>query len=179
LRTLVLNEKVFQLYIPSEIIESVVDDIANRMNHDLAGKKPLFIGLLNGAFMFYSDLMKRIDFECNITFVKLKSYDGLQTSGKITQTIGLTESIEGRVVVVIEDIVDSGTTLHHFLDELKKLKPAEIKVATMFLKPDACRHEIKIDYLGMKIPNDFVVGYGLDFDGLGRNYRDLYKLKQE
>lgn len=176
MRTIEINGKVFQISISNEEINAAVDDIAKRMNRDLAGKKPLFIGLLNGAFMFCADLMKKIDFESNITFVKLKSYDGLQTSGKVLQTIGLTETIEGRTVVVIEDIVDSGATLNHFLDELKKLNPAVIKVATMFLKPAACKYNIKIDYLGIEIPNDFVVGYGLDFDGLGRNFKDLYKL---
>jgi hypoxanthine phosphoribosyltransferase len=178
LRTIEINGKVFQQSVSADKLESVVDGIAFRMNHDLARKKPLFIGLLNGAFMFCSDLMKRIDFECNLSFVKLNSYIGLQSSGRISQVIGLAEPIEGRTVVVIEDIVDSGTTLSQFLNELKALNPAEIKVASMFRKPDACKHEIKIDYLGMEIPNDFVVGYGLDYDGLGRNYRDLYKLKE-
>lgn len=178
MKTIEINKKVFQLFIPDTKIELIVDGIAEKINRDLTGKTPLFICLLNGAFMFCSDLMKRIEIECNITFVKLNSYNGLHTSGKVNQTIGLTESVEGRTVVVVEDIVDSGTTLHHFLNVLKEQNPAEIKVASMFLKPDACRHEIKIDYLGMEIPNDFVVGYGLDYNGLGRNYRDLYKLKQ-
>jgi hypoxanthine phosphoribosyltransferase len=179
LRTIELNGKVFQLSITAKNIESAIDGIASGMNRELTGKKPIFIGVLNGAFMFCADLMKRIDFECNVTFIKLKSYDGLQSSGNVAQTIGLSESVEGRTVVIIEDIIDTGTTVHHFMNELKVYKPAEIKIAAMFLKPGALKHEIKIDYLGMEIPNNFVVGYGLDFYGLGRNFKDLYQLREE
>jgi hypoxanthine phosphoribosyltransferase len=176
LKSIEINGKVFQLIVPAEKIEVALDNIATKINKELKGKNPLFIGILNGAFMFCSDLMKRIDIECKVTFVKLKSYNGLQTSGKVLQTIGLTESIEGRTVIVVEDIVDSGATLFHFLNDLSALKPAEIKIASMFIKPDACTYKIQVDYSGIELPNRFVIGYGLDFDGLGRNYKDLYGL---
>lgn len=175
---IIVHDKTFVQCLPAEYLEAAVDRIAFKMNRELTDKMPLFISLLNGAFMFTADLMRHIDFQCNISFVKLNSYSGLQSTGNVKQLIGLSESIEGRTIVIIEDIVDSGNTLFHFINELKLYKPLEIKVAVMFYKPDACKHKINIDYLGLEIPNDFVVGYGLDFDGLGRNYRDLYKLKE-
>jgi hypoxanthine phosphoribosyltransferase len=176
LRTIEINGKVFQLYISAREIEAAVAAVAYKMKRDLEGKNPVFIGLLNGAFMFCSDLMKQIDFECNISFVKVKSYNGLESSGQVDQVIGLTESIKGRIVIVVEDIVDTGTTLSHFLKYLKSLQPAEIKVATMFYKPDAVIYKIPIDYTGIEIKNKFVVGYGLDYNGIGRNFKDLYEL---
>ena len=174
---LVIQDKTFEQYISAELIEQAVDRVAAKMNLELKDKCPLFIGLLNGAFMFAADLFKRLDFNCNISFVKLSSYEGTKSSGNISQHIGLTDKIKDRTIVIIEDIVDTGTTLSYFINELKTLEPAEIKVASMFFKPDACKCEIKIDYLGMQIPNDFVVGYGLDYNGFGRNYGELYKLK--
>jgi len=179
LKELLLHNKRFIKCIQAETIEKAVDTIASAINSELADKKPLFISLLNGAFMFTADLLKQLDFECNVSFVKLSSYEGTETTGNIQQVIGLTESIEGRTIVVVEDIVDSGTTLFHFLNELRGMNPLEVKVAAMFYKPEACKHDIKIDYLGIKVPNDFIVGYGLDYNGLGRNYKDLYKLKTE
>lgn len=176
MRTIEINGKVFQLYISAREIEAAVAAVAYKMKRDLEGKNPVFIGLLNGAFMFCSDLMKQIDFECNISFVKVKSYNGLESSGQVDQVIGLTESIKGRIVIVVEDIVDTGTTLSHFLKYLKSLQPAEIKVATMFYKPDAVIYKIPIDYTGIEIKNKFVVGYGLDYNGIGRNFKDLYEL---
>jgi hypoxanthine phosphoribosyltransferase len=177
LKNIFLHNKQFEVFISKKEIESAVERIANSMNRDLAGKNPLFISLLNGAFMFTSDLLKKLNFNSNLSFIRLSSYNGFQTTGKINQVLGLTESIEDRTVVVLEDIIDTGTTLNYFLRELNSMKPAEIKVATMFFKPDACMHAVQIDYLGLKIPNDFVVGYGLDYDGLGRNYEELYRLK--
>lgn len=172
-----IHNKTFIECIPAQQIEQEVQAIAQKMNRDLAGKKPLFLSVLNGAFMFTSDLLKCIDFECNISFVKLSSYKGTQTSGKISKLIGVNEPVEGRTIVVLEDIVDSGTTLFSFTEILKSLGATEIYTAAMFFKPGACRYNVKIDYIGMELPDDFVVGYGLDYDGLGRNYRDLYKLK--
>jgi hypoxanthine phosphoribosyltransferase len=177
MKEITLHQKNFVQCIPSEYLESLVDAIALKMNRELTGKEPLFISILNGSFMFTSDLMKRLSFPCYLSFIKLNSYNGIRSEGEIKTRIGLTEEIENRTVVIIEDIVDTGATLSYFLEDLKLLRPKEIKIASMFFKPDACKHEIKIDYLGMEIPNDFVVGYGLDFNGLGRNFRDLYKLK--
>lgn len=172
-----LGDKTFVQCIPAEYLESVVTSIALKMKRELASKEPLFIGVLNGSFMFASDLMKQIDFPCYISFVKLNSYLGIKSNGDVSEHIGLSENIENRTIVIIEDIVDTGATLAYFVEGLKALKPKEVKIASMFFKPGACRHNIKIDYLGMEIPNDFVVGYGLDYNGLGRNFRDLYKLK--
>jgi hypoxanthine phosphoribosyltransferase len=174
-----LHDKSFELYISSTQMEFEVDRIANQMNHDLEGKSPIFLSLLNGSFMFTADLLRRFKHNCQVSFVKLASYDGTQSSGNVNKLIGLNENLEGRTVVIIEDIVDSGTTLHHFLKELNSFKPAEVKIASMFFKPECCKFPIKIDYLGMEIPDYFIVGYGLDYNGLGRNYKDLYKLKEE
>jgi hypoxanthine phosphoribosyltransferase len=172
-----IQDKTFVQFISAELIEQAVDQVAIKMNLELKDKCPLFIGLLNGAFVFAADLLKKLDFNCNISFVKLSSYKGTESTGSIEQQIGLKENIKDRCVVIIEDIVDTGTTLSYFINEIQTLKPSEIKIASMFYKPDACKCQIKIDYLGMEIPNDFVVGYGLDYNGFGRNYGELYKLK--
>lgn len=171
---LFLHNKKFKLYIDHDLIEAEVSRIAKEITNDFSGKQPIFICILNGAFMFGADLIKKLDFDCNIAFVKLSSYKGNQSTGKVKQILGLDEVIENRHIVLVEDIVDSGTTLNYFLNGLKELKPASIKIAAMFYKPAANLHPIHIDYLGMPIENKFVVGYGLDIDGLGRNYRDLY-----
>jgi hypoxanthine phosphoribosyltransferase len=136
----------------------------------------LFISLLNGSFMFTADLLKRLPFACNISFIKLASYEGDKSTGEVKQLLGLKENIEGRTVVVLEDIVDSGTTMAQLMQSLQAMKPAELKICSMFFKPGACKIPIKIDYLGMEIPNHFVVGYGLDYNNFGRNYPDLYEL---
>lgn len=177
MKEITLHDKTFVTCIPAEYLESIVVAIALKMKRELASKEPLFISILNGSFMFASDLMKQIDFPCYISFVKFNSYLGTQSNGNVSQCIGLTENVENRTIVILEDIVDTGATLTHFIEELKALKPKEIKIACMFFKPESCKQNIKIDYLGMEIPNDFVVGYGLDYNGLGRNFRDLYKLK--
>jgi hypoxanthine phosphoribosyltransferase len=154
--------------------------MAEKMNNDLNGKKPLFICILNGSFMFAAELFKRIDLiDSEISFVKLASYNGEQTTGNVKQLIGLNEKIEGRTVVVLEDIVDSGITIDNIQDQLKKLKPKKVSVATLLLKPDALIKEVELDYVGLEIPNDFIVGYGLDYDGYGRNLNDIYSVINE
>lgn len=175
-----IHDKTFQLFIPYEKIRSVVEQMAEKMNQDLAGKKPLFICILNGSFMFAAELFKRIDLiDSEISFVKLASYDGAQTTGSVKQLIGLNEKIEGRTVVVLEDIVDSGITIENIQDQLVKLKPKEVSIATLLLKPDALQKEVSLDYIGLEIPNDFIVGYGLDYDGYGRNLIDIYSVVNE
>jgi hypoxanthine phosphoribosyltransferase len=176
LKNLVLFDKEFRLYIRDYQIEAAVKRVASEITDDLSDAKPLFISVLNGSFMFTADLMKHLNFHCNLTFIKLSSYEDTRSKGEVSKIIGLNENIEGRTVVVVEDIVESGTTLFYFLKELWLQKPADIKVASMFFKPEACKHKMKIDYLGMEIENRFVVGYGLDCGGLGRNYKDLYLL---
>lgn len=172
-----LYDKEFQLYIPYEKIRSVIEKIATDMNRDLDGKEPLFVCVLNGAFMFAADLFKRIEIpNVQITFVKMASYHGVHSTGTIRQLIGLSEAIEGRTVVVIEDIVDSGNTIEEIMAQLAILKPREVKIATLLLKPAAVVKDVKLDYVGLEIPNDFIVGYGLDYDGLGRNLIDIYSI---
>ncbi len=174
-----LYDKEFQLYIPYEKIGSVIEKIATEMNRDLDGKEPLFVCVLNGAFMFAADLFKRIEIpNVEITFVKMASYHGVHSTGTIRQLIGLSEAIEGRTVVVIEDIVDSGNTIEEIMAQLAILKPREVKIATLLLKPAAVVKDVKLDYVGLEIPNDFIVGYGLDYDGLGRNLIDIYSIVQ-
>ncbi|WP_320111517.1 hypoxanthine phosphoribosyltransferase [Draconibacterium orientale] len=168
-------DKEFELFIPYEKIRSVVEQMAETMNKELAGKDPLFLCILNGSFMFAAEIFKRIDFvESEISFVKLASYEGDSSTGKVKQLIGLNEKIEGRTVVVLEDIVDTGITINNILEQLEQMKPKEVQVATLLLKPDALQKEVDLKYVGIEIPNDFIVGYGLDYDGYGRNLIDIY-----
>lgn len=174
-----LIDKEFQLYIPYEKIRSVIERMALEMNRDLQGTNPLFVCVLNGAFMFAADLFKRIEISgAEITFVKMASYHGTRSSGTIRQLIGLSEAIEGRTVVVLEDIVDSGSTIEEILAQLAILKPMEVKIATLLSKPEAMVKQVNLDYVGLEIPNDFIVGYGLDYDGHGRNLTDIYSIVQ-
>lgn len=172
-----VHDKTFELYLPHEKICSVVEEMAEKMNEDLVDKNPLFLCILNGSFMFAAELFKRIDLvEAEISFVKLASYEGDQTTGKVKQLIGLNEDLEGRTVVVLEDIVDTGITINNIQDQLDKLNPKEVKIATLLLKPDALQKEVNLDYIGLEIPNDFIVGYGLDYNGQGRNLIDIYSV---
>lgn len=175
-----IYDKTFQLFIPYEKIRSTIEKIAKSMNRDLAGKNPIFICILNGSFMFAAELYKRIELvETEISFVKLASYNGEKTSGEVKQLIGLNEKIEGRTVVILEDIVDSGLTIEHIQEQLQQLNPSEVLVATLLLKPDSLKKKVKLDYIGMEIPNDFIVGYGLDYNGYGRNLIDIYSVINE
>jgi len=169
-----IKDKKFSLSIPEEKILAAVKSVADDINRDLAGANPLFICVLNGAFMFAGDLMKNINIPCEITFIKLSSYEGLYTTGTVKEIIGLNESVVGRNVVVVEDIVDTGITMERILSSLRAKGASDIHIATFLQKPDALQRDIKIDYIAMKIPNDFIVGYGLDYDGYGRNLKDIY-----
>lgn len=169
-----IKDKKFSLSIPEEKILAAVKSVADDINRDLAGKNPLFICVLDGAFMFAGDLMKNINIPCEITFIKLSSYEGLYTTGTVKEIIGLNESVVGRNVVVVEDIVDTGITMERILSSLRAKGASDIHIATFLQKPDALQRDIKIDYIAMKIPNDFIVGYGLDYDGYGRNLKDIY-----
>lgn len=169
-----IRDKQFSLSIPDTEILAAVKKVAHQINEDLAGTNPLFICVLNGAFMFAADLLKEINFPCEVTFVKLSSYTGLVTSGAVKEIIGLNESVVGRNVVVVEDIIDTGITMERILDSLAAKGAKDVHVATFLQKPDALQRDIKIDYIAMKIPNDFIVGYGLDYDGYGRNLKDIY-----
>jgi hypoxanthine phosphoribosyltransferase len=171
-----VHEKHFEPFIPEEKIQIEVSRLAEEMNRDLADKDPIFLGILNGAFMFASDLYKQLTFPCQITFLKLASYSGTQSTGTVKQLIGINRDLKDRVVVVLEDIVDTGVTLETIIRQLSGYQPAEIRVATFLHKPDATVTEVKLDYVGIQIPNDFILGYGLDYDGYGRNFKEIYRL---
>lgn len=176
--TVHLHELEFAPFISAEELGLAIDRVAADLNVQYAGKRPLFIGVLNGAFFFAAELMKRITVECEITFVKVASYHGTASTGTVSQLIGLNERINGRHVVVLEDIVDTGNTMEHILALLKDLHPASIAVATMLFKPDVFRKEFAIDHVAMSIPNAFVVGSGLDHNGLGRNLPGILRIVQ-
>ena len=170
-------DKEFELFIPYEKIRSVVEKMADEMNRDLVGKNPLFLCVLNGAFMFAAEVFKRVSLlDAEISFVKLASYAGTSTTGNVKQLIGLNEDLEGRTVVVLEDIIDTGITMNATIDKMKHMEAEDVKIATLLFKPKAFQKDFKIDYIGMDIPNDFIVGYGLDYDGKGRNLPDIYKI---
>jgi len=169
----------FETSIPEVAIQAEVKRIADEMNIDLADKNPIFLGILNGAFMFASDLFKQITIPCQITFLKLASYEGTSTTGTVKQLIGINQDLKNRVVIVLEDIVDTGITLDTIIRQLSGYQPKEILVATMLHKPEAATKKVKLDYVGMEIPNDFVLGYGLDYNGYGRNLPEIYTLVKE
>ena len=171
-----VHDRFFKPFIDEEAIQKEVTRVASEMNHDLAGKDPIFLGILNGAFMFASDLYKQLDFPCQITFLKLASYSGTQSTGSVKQLIGINRDLKDRVVVVLEDIVDTGVTLETIIRQLSGYQPQEIRVATFLHKPEATVKEVKLDYVGMEIPNNFILGYGLDYEGYGRNFREIYQL---
>jgi hypoxanthine phosphoribosyltransferase len=171
-----VHDKEFIPYLTSEEIEEQVARVASEINRDYKGKKPLFIAILNGSFIFAADLFKQINVEAEIAFIKLASYKGVKSTGKVITAIGLDAELYGRDVIIIEDIVDTGKTLFQFLPQLEHQHPASLKIASLLHKPDAMVHPIKIDYLGFIIPNKFVLGYGLDYDGLGRNIKEIYQL---
>jgi hypoxanthine phosphoribosyltransferase len=173
----IIHDKVFDTFLSSAEIDSKVKLIAEAINADYEGLQPLFICVLNGAFMFASDLIKNLHFFPEITFVKFASYDGMASSGKIRQLIGLNEDLKDRDIVIIEDIIDSGLTMDHILKEIKSRNPKSLKVATLLFKPDSFKADFTIDYICFDIPNKFVVGYGMDYNGYGRNLPDIYEYK--
>ena len=173
-----VKDKSFKPYISEEKLQVAVKNVAAQINADYKDSTPLFLGVLNGSFMFFSDLLKSIDLECTVSFVKLASYEGTSTTGKVNELIGLSESIEGREIIIVEDIVDTGNTLVKLYDILSEKNPKSIKIATLLYKPEAYKKDHPIDYAGKEIPNDFVLGYGLDYDGLGRNLSSIYVLNE-
>lgn len=169
-------DKKFRKYIPYEKLQERITELAGQINSDMKDKDVVFFGILNGVFLFAADLFRRIDFPAQISFLKLASYDGTTSTGKIKELIGWNEDITGRTIIVIEDIVDTGNTLERIIGELKLRKAKEVKIITLLFKPDAYTKQIPLDYVGFEIPNNFVVGYGLDYDGYGRNYDSIYTL---
>jgi len=174
-----VHDKSFVPFISAEQIDEQVKKLAEQLNKDYAGKKPLFIAILNGSFMFSSDLFKYLTIDAEICFIKLASYKGTKSTGHVITAIGLDTDVIGRHVIVLEDIIDTGKTLSNFLPQLQNQQPADIKIAVLLHKPDATVHPINIDYTCFTIENKFVLGYGLDYDGLGRNIPAIYQLKED
>ena len=176
MKTVKVLDKEFGLYIPQETIEAKIQEVADQINHDLDGLNPLFLVVLNGAFMFAAELFKRLTIPCEVSFVKLTSYSGTETTNVVRELIGLDHSLEGRHVVIVEDIVDTGHTMKYTIQKLKDLKAVDVRIAALFFKPKSFQYDYPIDYIGMEIGNDFIVGYGLDYDQQGRNLPDIYKI---
>lgn len=169
-----IDHKEFEVSITSAKIEAVVKRMAMAINEDFRGETPLFLGILNGSFMFVSDLLKEIKLDCKVSFVRLSSYSGCSSTGKVTELLGINEDIRGKTVIIIEDIVETGNTLENIVEKLYSMHPKKLCIATLLLKPEAYLKKVKIDYTGIEIPNDFIIGYGLDYKGFGRNFREIY-----
>lgn len=178
-KTIKVKDKEFAVSISAEQLQKEVCRVAQEINRDYAGQQPVFLAVLNGSFIFAADLLREITLPCEISFVKLASYQGVNTTGKIREVIGLNTDITGRPVIVVEDIVDTGFTMAHMLDTLRSQNPSSIDVCTLLLKPGKLQVDLNVRYCCMQIPNDFIVGYGLDYDGFGRNTKDIYTLVQE
>ena len=176
-RTITLHDSSFKTYIYEEEIIARVLMLAEQIDQEYEGKTPLFLSVLNGSFMFAADLLKRVSIPCEISFIRLSSYQDMESTGKVKEVLGLKEDVQGRHVIVLEDIVDTGHTVHGLLEQLKAKGPASVEVATLLMKPECLQHELNVKYIAKSIPNDFVVGYGLDYNGLGRNLRDIYKIE--
>lgn len=172
-----LHDKTFVPFINAAQIDEAVAKVAQQVQDDFGDEIPVFAGVLNGAFMFASDFMKHYKSNCEISFVKLASYEGTSSTNDVKQLIGLNQDLKGRSVVLIEDIVDTGNTVVELKKIFEEKEVKSLKIATLFFKPEAYKKDIKLDYIGIEIPNKFIVGYGLDYDGLGRNLPEIYQLQ--
>jgi len=178
MQTIKIKDLTFKPFIAEDELQFLIKKIALQINNEYAGKTPLFLGVLNGSFMFMSDLMKSIDLECLVSFVKLASYEGTESKGTVNELIGLNESLKGIDVIIVEDIVDTGNTLEKLYQIILEKNPKSLKIATLLFKPEPYKKGFKIDFVAKEIPNNFVVGYGLDYDGFGRNLSSIYVLNQ-
>lgn len=176
MNTIQVKDKEFKPYLSAQEIDEAVTKVAEKLNKDFKGEKVLFLAILNGSFMFASDLLKKIDLECEISFVKVASYSGTSSTGKVKKLIGLMQSLEGRNVVILEDIIDTGNTLDKLLPTLEAEEPKTLSLCTLLFKPEAFKADFEIQYIGKEIPNKFILGYGLDYDELGRNLADIYQI---
>lgn len=174
MNTIKIKDKTFRTSIPESEILKNVKAVADRINRDMDGKNPLLLAILNGSFVFAADLMRFINIPCEISFVKMASYEGTASTGNVKQLIGLGEELKGRTVIVVEDIVESGLTIQTLLKTLNSKEPESVHVCTLLLKPECLKVPLNIEYVAMEIPNDFILGYGLDYDQQGRNLRDIY-----
>lgn len=172
-----VHDKIFTPFITAAQLQARVAELGGEIDRDYAGKKPLLIGVLNGSVIFMADLLRHIKTACEIGFIRVSSYHGTETTGKVRSVMGLSDDLAGREVIIVEDIIDTGDTAVYLINELKKKQPAGIRFATLLFKPSVLRHDVRPDYVGFEIPPAFVVGYGLDYDGLGRNLADIYQLK--
>jgi hypoxanthine phosphoribosyltransferase len=174
--TVQVKDRIFVEYLSEDKIICRVNELAKQINTDLAGKSPLFLVVLNGSFIFAADLVRRVTIPCEISFIRVASYEGMSTTGNVKQVLGLKEDIEGRTVVVVEDIIDSGLTMSELLGILQKKHPAKIHIASLLVKPESMKVDLDIHYKCFDIPNDFILGYGLDYEGEGRNLRSIYRV---
>ena len=175
--TIQVLDKTIEPYLKEAAIQEKITELAGQLNKDYAGKRPLFLSVLNGSFLFTADLFKQITIEAEVSFIKLASYKGTSSTGNVITAIGLDINVKDRHIIILEDIIDTGKTLHHYLPQLESMQPASVKIAVLLNKKEALIYPVQIDYACFDIPNKFVVGYGLDYDGLGRNSRDIYQLK--
>lgn len=175
--TIQVLDKTFEPYLEEAAIQEKITELAGQLNKDYVGKRPLFLSILNGSFLFTADLFKQITIEAEVSFIKLASYKGTSSTGNVITAIGLDTNVKDRHIVILEDIIDTGKTLHHYLPQLDSMQPASVKIAVLLNKKEALQYPVQVDYSCFDIPNKFVVGYGLDYDGLGRNSKDIYQLK--
>jgi hypoxanthine phosphoribosyltransferase len=173
-----VHGRSFVRYINESELQKEIKRMASEINRDYAGKRPLFIPILNGSFMFAADLFKELTIETEVCFIKLASYHGMHSSGSVITSIGLDQNIAGRDVIILEDIVDTGKTLHEFLPQVKAMQPASVVIATLLHKPEALKHPLQLEYVGFSVPNKFLLGYGLDYDGIARNLKEIYQLDE-
>ena len=174
-----LLDRKFKTMIPAEEIDKAVQRVADQLNERYEGKTPIFLGVLSGAFLFLSDLVRKTTFDCRLAFVKISSYEGTQSTGNIKQHLGIDFDIEGKDIIIVEDIVETGHSMNYLLDYLKERNPASVSICTLFFKPEKFLYEYKIDYVAMPIGNEFIVGYGLDYNQIGRNLKDIYVLDED
>ena len=177
--TIKVKDREFEIFLKEEDIQKEIKRVASEINRDYKDKEPLFLCILNGSFMFAADLLKDVNIPCNVSFVKVSSYQGTDTTGKVKELMGLQEDVEGRHIVIVEDIVDTGYTMRDVLDSLAQKNAASVNVCALLCKPDKLKVDINLKYLAMNSPNGFIVGYGLDYDGFGRNSRDIYKIVKD
>ena len=179
MESVTVKDKTFGLFIAEAEIKERVKEVAGQISRDMEGKNPLLLGVLNGAFVFVADLMREITIPCEVSFVKLASYQGTTSTGKVTEVIGINEDLAGRHVIIVEDIVDTGLTMKRMIESIGTRNPASVSICALLVKPDKLQVELDLKYVAMRIPNEFIVGYGLDYDQQGRGLKDIYTLVSE